>query len=200
MVLAMNGFGSDAMRLARGTFEFDVNALYLARHPEEIDDFIDYRHVTWKNMIDHFDQNGVAEAKRFGPEQRAENAAEYAKVVDRFKNREGNVRRSWAKVSIFKRAIEVGLGDLYPTFYGITSQLHHGDVTGLTQQVDPETGIVIPSPDLRQVDVALNSAHRALTSLITTYNKVVPLGQDALIEKMDADYDRVWKKYNAASV
>ena len=201
MVLAVNGFGPDAMRLARGTFEFDINAQYLALHPEQIDDFIDYRSITWKRMLDHFDKSGVAEANQFSPEHRAQIESEYARVAGRFttgQKKKKRVRNSWAKENLFKRSVEVGLGDLYPTFYGITSQLHHGDATGLTQQVDPETANVIPAPDLGQVDTVLNCAHRALASLISTYNNIVPLGQDALIVKMDADFERVWRKVPAA--
>ncbi|HXE30418.1 MAG TPA: DUF5677 domain-containing protein [Terriglobales bacterium] len=193
MVLAINGFGPDAMRLARGTFEFDVNALYLAKHPSEIEDFVEYRHINWKKTIEHLDKGGSAEAKRFSAEMRAKNEAEYARVVGRF-TRKGRIRNSWARASLFKRAVDVGLGALYPTFYGMTSQLHHGDVSGLTQQVDPETANVISAPDMAQVEVVLNCAHRALASLISTYNRIVPLGQGALVEEMDAEFERVWAK------
>jgi hypothetical protein len=51
--LALNGYGHDAMRIARGMYEAAVNATYLKLHPDEIDDYVDYHWVIQKKLYDY---------------------------------------------------------------------------------------------------------------------------------------------------
>jgi hypothetical protein len=53
ITLALNGYGHDAMRIARGMYEAAVNATYLKLHPDEIDDYVDYHWVIQKKLYDY---------------------------------------------------------------------------------------------------------------------------------------------------
>src|SRR6185437_9197565 len=45
LILGINGFGNDAMKLARGMFEIALTVAYLKQHPEEFDDYMDYHWI-----------------------------------------------------------------------------------------------------------------------------------------------------------
>jgi hypothetical protein len=52
MLLALNGCGVDAMKVARGMFEASVTLGYLRLHQELVDDFLDYHFVIQKQRND----------------------------------------------------------------------------------------------------------------------------------------------------
>jgi hypothetical protein len=41
LTLVLNGFGNDAMKLARSLFEIELNILRLKNHPDDLRDFLD---------------------------------------------------------------------------------------------------------------------------------------------------------------
>jgi len=42
MTLVLNGYGMDAMKIARSIYETELNILRLKNHPEDLADFLDY--------------------------------------------------------------------------------------------------------------------------------------------------------------
>jgi hypothetical protein len=144
ITLALNGYGHDAVRIARGMYEAAVNATFLEQHPEEIDDYLDFFWVKQKRLSDYLQANPPSGFSLVHVERIAEIDAEFDRVANRFKNRQGRLRNSWSAKSIRVRAEKVGLGELYPTFYGYATGIHHGDVSGLVSQSakDDRTPIV----------------------------------------------------------
>jgi hypothetical protein len=49
LTLVLNGYGHDAMKLARSLFEIELNILRLKAHPKEIDDFLGYHFIQQKS-------------------------------------------------------------------------------------------------------------------------------------------------------
>src|SRR5947209_8248970 len=45
IILCGSGFGIGALQLLRGMYERAVTAAYLSKHPEGVDDFLDYHYV-----------------------------------------------------------------------------------------------------------------------------------------------------------
>lgn len=41
LTLVLNGYGHDAMKLARSIYETELNIVWLKKHPEDISDFVD---------------------------------------------------------------------------------------------------------------------------------------------------------------
>src|ERR1700677_1417359 len=54
LTLVLNGYGHDAMKLARSLFEIELNIVRPKAHPEEIDDFVDYSLIQQKQLYDLF--------------------------------------------------------------------------------------------------------------------------------------------------
>jgi alanine racemase len=40
LTLVLNGYGHDAMKVARSLFEIEINIIRLKAHPDEIEDFL----------------------------------------------------------------------------------------------------------------------------------------------------------------
>src|SRR5437016_5647440 len=106
LTLCLNGYGHDAMKLARNTYEAHLNAAYLEKHPDEIDDYIDFYHVLIKDQLDNLDQSNPALTKELPADRREEINKEYDRVKHRFT---GKQRNHWAKKSIWEMAEDVGL-------------------------------------------------------------------------------------------
>src|ERR1039458_6041043 len=115
-------------------FEISVNAAYLQRHPDEVDDYLDYHWVNQKKLLEYMKEGCAERFLRLQPSTIAEVNTQYAKVLPRFADRTGKPRGSWSKKNIRARAEEVGLGAFYPTFYAHASAVHHGDFAGLAAQ------------------------------------------------------------------
>ena len=81
LTLCLNGYGHDAMKLARNTYEAHLNAAYLEKHPDEIDDYIDFYHVLIKDQLDNLDQSNPALTKEL-PADRREEAVRNAQVPE----------------------------------------------------------------------------------------------------------------------
>ena len=55
ITLVLNGYGHDAMKLARSIYEAELNIVWLMKHPEDIDDFIDYNVIQQKQEYELLD-------------------------------------------------------------------------------------------------------------------------------------------------
>jgi hypothetical protein len=106
--LALNGYGKDAMRIARGMYEIAVNAAYLAKHPTEIDDFFDYQWVQQKKRYEYLQKYDPQTASRLTQQQLSQMTTELAKVASRFQDpKTKRWRTSWCSKSVRERADDV---------------------------------------------------------------------------------------------
>ena len=48
LTLVLNGYGQDAMKIARSLYEAELNILWLKNHPEDLADFLDYHLIQQK--------------------------------------------------------------------------------------------------------------------------------------------------------
>ena len=113
-------------------------------------------------------------------ERRLEIEKEYAAVKARFIDRNGRPQGSWSKQKIFQMAVDVGLGDHYPTFYSWASSMHHIDIGGLASQ--SEGNDVNVAPSLEWIDIALIAGHSAALIVLEEFNGVAALGFDEEIQ------------------
>jgi len=194
ITLCLNGYGQDALRVARGMFETSVNAAYLQLHRDEVDDYVDYHWVKQKKLLDYMTKHHPEDAKRIPAKTVADVDAEYAKVSPRFTDKFGKVRNSWCKNSIRRRAEEVGLGEFYPTFYARASGIHHGDIAGLTAQAKRGRLLEVElAPSFVDVKDALMMGHQCVIVVIDALNKVAVLGIDNQLNAAIAAYGDAWK-------
>jgi hypothetical protein len=139
LTLVLNGFGNDAMKLARSLFEIELNILRLRNHPEELQDFLDYHFIQQKQLYDIF----TDEQKKNMPSDRyQEMMAGYKRVLPRFiRDKAKQIPRSeWCRDSLFVRAKEAGQEYLYlyQSFYRHASSIHHLDIAGIIANVNSE--------------------------------------------------------------
>jgi hypothetical protein len=85
LILALYGYGLSGAKVARSMFEASVNAAYLAKHPECVDDHIDLHVVAKEKFYDHLPKYDTAAAKAIGAEKIATMETEHAQVSHRFK-------------------------------------------------------------------------------------------------------------------
>jgi Family of unknown function (DUF5677) len=50
LTLVLNGYGQDAMKIARSIYETELNIIWLKSHPEDIQDFLDYHIIQHKQL------------------------------------------------------------------------------------------------------------------------------------------------------
>lgn len=139
LTLVLNGYGHDAMKLARSLFEIELNILRLKAHPDEISDYVDYNIIQQKQLYDMLD---IDQKKQVPQERYDEMMNEYNAALPRFiKDRKKQIPRSeWCRESLYARAKEAGPThlDLYRTFYQHASSMYHMDIGGIAAHVDAQ--------------------------------------------------------------
>jgi len=188
--LVLNGYGNDAMKIARGMFEGCVNACYLQKYPSEIDNFLDYHWIRQYRWLKYLETTNPSALTARAAEVNVIKS-EFAKVESRFKDKAGRLRGSWSSKSIGARARDVGMGDHYETFYSWASSMHHVDIGALTAQADSKDVDVAPS--LEWLNIALITGHMAALRCLGAFNEVASLGMDKEIQVAMDDFQTAWK-------
>lgn len=188
LTLVLNGYGHDAMRLARSLFEVEINIIRLKAHPAEIEDFSDYHHIHQKRRYDMFSDQ---QKERFPQERYDEMMSAYNSVLPRFATgrNKARPRNEWCRVSLYDRAKEAGPEhlDLYKTFYGQASSMHHVDFGGLAAQSDASMQADM-APSWACLEDALVATGCALRS-VGLYDEMARIGLKERIESgPGADY------------
>jgi hypothetical protein len=194
LTLVLNGYGQDAMKIARSIYETELNVLWLKNHPEDLDDFLDYSLIQQKQLFDEMDE----EQQKAVPKERYDQMmADYNRVLPRFlKDVKKQIpRNEWCKVSIYKRAKEAeqlwkqqmeadGVKDsgisLYGTFYRHASSMHHMDIGGVVASLD-EGMYAIMAPSWEHLDDAL-VAGASVLRCVSIYDEMAQMGFKERIE------------------
>lgn len=179
------------MKIARGMFENAVNACYLEKFPDALDDFIDYCWVRKYRQLEYIKRTDPSLYSSRSDEIAAI-SAEFSKVKPKFTDERGRLRGSWSKVSISRRAAAVGMGDHYETFYGWASSMNHGDISGMTDQAEGNDIDVAPSHNW--LDKALITGHMAALRCLGAYNDAAKLGMEAELQIAISSFQTAWKK------
>jgi hypothetical protein len=188
LTLVLNGYGHDAMKLARSLFEIEINILRLKAHPEEIEDFMGYHFIRQKQLYDMFSDD----QKERVPQERFDRMmSDYNSVLGLFTRGRDKTRprNEWCSESLYKRAKEAGpqYFDLYRMFYGQASSMHHLDFAGIAAHSDADM-LADMAPSWACLDDALVATGCALRS-ISHYDEIANLGFKERIESgPSADY------------
>ena len=93
-----------------------------------------------------------------------------------------DVRTSWCKDSVHKRAKAVGYGKFYPLFYAQASGMHHFDASGLVAQSNAQALDVEVAPSERWVAESLRLGHTFTFRALFDFNEEAKLGFDGELE------------------
>jgi len=198
LLLSVNGYGFGALKLVRPLFERVVTGLYLIRHTDEAQDFIDYAHVHQRKALIHAKMSGLDVNEYASKEQLAEVEAEYARVKVRFTEPLcktcGTARdqMSWTKKDLKTMADEVGMGHLYAgAAFWPTLQIHTTRTAlDLRLKATPDGAMYVDGPQRHHADHALGQAHICLVHLLHGYNDYFGWGLD--IQALSADLEKCW--------
>jgi hypothetical protein len=188
LTLVLNGYGLDAMKIARSIYETELNMLWLKNHPEDLADFLDYNIIQQKQLYDEMTEE---QQKAVPKERYKEMMTEYNRVLPRFASGRDKARprNEWCKVSIYDRAKEAeqqwreqmaadGIRDngisLYKTFYRHASSMHHMDIGGVIASLDEDMNALM-APSWEHLDDALVAARSALTCA-SMYDEMAAFG------------------------
>jgi hypothetical protein len=187
LILAGNGAGVGAAKIARGMFESAVMAEYLRRNPSEVDDYIEFgRVLMWKRVQQYPDE--------FTPEQRTEVENDYHRVKPRFTNKNGIVRNQWNKNSIRFMAAAIGREKQYELPYSIAASMHHGNYEAMISHIKRRKNMlsIEELPSMNWVMQALVSGHTYLLQALETLNVCMQLDFDRRIEVAGMRFQRAW--------
>ncbi len=193
ITLTLNGYGHDAVRIARGMFEMAVNVAYLAKHPDEVDDYLDFNWIRQKKLMTHLEKDDPETFAKLTQAQRDEIDTRFADVLPRFQTKPGGKPRpSWCVKSIKERVEEVGLAGFYPTFYAYASSIHHGDIGGLSAQVSAARFRTELAPSFQAIKDALIMGHQSVLVVIDNFNDVASLSLETEIKAAADAFQKAW--------
>ena len=132
-------------------------------------------------QFQHLKQSDIADIDR-----------EYARVVPRFTDSRMKVRNDWCVKNLRQRAEAVGMGQLYPTFYGYASSIHHGDIAGLASQITAAKFQTEVAPSLQATKEALVMGHNAVIAVISCFNEVANFELDAEVHRAADLFVKAW--------
>jgi Family of unknown function (DUF5677) len=196
LLLGMNGFGMDAIKIARTMFEAAVTVAYLRKYPAEVDDYLDF-HFIVANKRYCYMKKYTPDLLRTVSAEAIENTTKgYARVAPRFINKKGRVRGRWSKKSFDRICADVGLEEHYLSFYALASNITHADFSGLAAQSDRDPGVldVEIAPSEQFVGLAFRTAHFAFVLSATEYIALARLDKQKLAEKLNDDFVTAWSK------
>jgi len=192
-VLAMwaLGFGGGATKLVRPLYEKALTFSYLAAHPEETADFVDYSSVHWNKIMLEGDVASEEGVNWIPEEERVTIAENYAAVRDRFRTTDcrrcGTLKPmgSWTKKSgpELAAAVHPAMRKMYFNGFLSPTMVIHPTFTAMATQVRIVDGVFTFNREVLAEDnaVAFGVATAALVATIHAMNDFFQLGQDETV-------------------
>jgi len=132
-LLCTNGLGFSGQRILRSMFEKCIDALYLNKHPNEIEDFTEYHFVQMEKL-------GFADiAKKID--------ANFESIIEKFriKPTKKQLRLNWSKKSLVAKAIEMGADDWMIKYaYNLPNRFVHSSLAEILDSVILEDEKITP--------------------------------------------------------
>jgi hypothetical protein len=194
LLLSLNGYGVDAIKIARTMFEAAVTLRYLCKHPDEFGDYLDFHFIVAMKRHRYIEQQAPEHLKKLTPEAIKQCKEGYTRVVPRF-TKNGKVRARWSKKPFSQLCADIGLEEHYLSFYELASNITHANISGVMSQADPEPGVldVDIAPSEQFVDMAVRTAHFAFVLSACDYIALARPDKQAIADKLDSDFVAVWK-------
>ncbi|MGE5484723.1 MAG: DUF5677 domain-containing protein [Ignavibacteriales bacterium] len=153
--LCQEGFGPDALMIARTIFENAINLAYINRRPEERSRrFLEFEHVEEYRQIEAL--------KKAFPGKRVVTAGDEERITDEYEAVKHNYKgASWSGETMHAMAMECGLGPQYALIYRLASGFVHGGPRSVHTYIERQAGhydVRLGAPDEEFTDRALLSA------------------------------------------
>jgi hypothetical protein len=198
VVLGLNGYGHDAMRITRSMFETMVNAKYIKLHPEEVEDYLDFHLVRKMETYEYFKKYAPGELADIPEEKVRGLMVEFEAIKGRFMNKNGQLRKTWCRTGFRTCAEAVGLAEYYPTFYAEASDFEHGNIQAVIGQTE-ESLVIAAAPSLGSMNKALEIGHLSVIGILGVLNDVATLGFDEDMKTAMLNFQRAWHQQAPAA-
>jgi len=179
-----NGYGMAGLKLLRPMFEVTVTAMYLARHEDEVEQFMDYHYVHQRKSLMIAADVGadlgaiVTEAQRRAVEEAYQAVRPRYRQVICAKCQTERELASWSKKDLMAMAREVNLGRAALGLYFLPTLQIHTTPTRLLSRLE-ETGeglrFKVGAQPI-QADRAMMGAHVCMALLLEDLNRYLRLG------------------------
>lgn len=197
VVLVANGYGGDALRVARSMYEGAVIVGYIQKHPEVFDTYYEFHWVLAKRSVDWMTEHAPEELKKLDPKKVKEIEDNFARVKPNYQTEKGKIRDSWSKTPLRNMAEDIGMADLH-SYYEQASSMHHANVQALSSQLEVSADETIVDFDVAPSDhwagEALMLAMGSFVQALKGYNALCGKKFDALVEDVEGKFTNAWKK------
>jgi hypothetical protein len=197
-----NGFGHAGHKLLRGLYERAVTLRYLHEHPEEIENFLDYYHVSQRKLKIAC-ENTMGE-DTFSPEQAAEIEREFEAVKDKYmvtaceKCGIKRLNHTWSRLDIVAMANKTSLGQLHAIGYIMPLRQAHATVASMLSRMatTESDGIAfVGTAQRKESDSALRASHNIFLDVLRVQDE--RFGVPGLKEQNEVslqDFIDIWQK------
>ena len=199
LLLVSNGFGVDALRIARTMFEAAVTINYLDSHPELVQDFVDFLWVIRKKHHDYLLTLPQEKVQQLPLEVVAEMESNYEHVKDRFKDKRNRIRNSWCKASLKQMAKEVKAESMYDGLYPFGSSMTHTDILAIVAGAGRSENVEAV-PSTANLTLALQKAVVSFAMALTAFDKIADLGQGDRLEAAFTEFRRATEDARSRNV
>ena len=201
-----NGYGHAGQKLLRGLYERAVTLRYLHEHPEEIEDFLDYYHVSQRKLKIACETTMGADT--FTPEQAAEIENEFAAVKEKFmvtdceKCGTKRLNHTWSKLDFVAMAKKTSLGILIAIGYIMPLRHAHATVASMVSRMGlTDQGVTTFKWEAqrKEADAALRAAHNVFLDILRVQEE--RFGVPGLTEQNEVclqDFVDIWQKDSSA--
>jgi hypothetical protein len=208
LVLCGNGFGIGALQMLRGMYERQVTAAYLIKHPDKVDDFLDYHFVQERKGMNHLKRVYKAEdlVNLIPAERQEEIENEYQAIIQNGRFIETlcepcNKTRpmgSWSALATPDLALKAdrGLAESYFYHYFRPTMFSHSTVYSVLARLreDNQGNPIFDNEGQRKhIKEALVGAHYLLLMVLDMHNDYFELGLEKEIQGLLDDYFECWK-------
>lgn len=190
LLLCGNGCGAGAMKIVRGIYESRWTAEYLRRHPDEVQDYLEFgKVIVWRRLkwLSEYRPSGT-----FPIPKQVED--DYDRVKARFKDRNGRLRNRWSQKDIGAIARDIDKENEYELPYAMACSIHHTNFEGLKTlfSFSGERATPNPPPSVLWVDDALCTAHTNLLFALDTINECCELDFQPQILEAEQRHANAW--------
>jgi hypothetical protein len=199
--LVGNGLGYGAMKITRSMLEVAINAEFLRKFPEYVDDYLDWGAVESHRLLRYVRTDAPHLLSQYPKGLQDEIDKDFQLVKHRFETvkpgQKPRVRPGWCAMALDARATETGLQEEYKLVYPIGNKLLHGTIGGMSmhanRSVDRFSRVSVP-PSLNYCKLALVGGHTCSMKIIETVSKVMTKEPSPKFDVLTKDYVFAWKK------
>jgi hypothetical protein len=196
IILAANGCGLGAMKIARTVMETAINAEYLRLFPVECELYLNWHWIEQHKLLIYVRQHAANLLPTLLPEEIERVEREFERVRAQYERPNGDLRGSWCSLDLGTRAARTGFFEAFRLINPISSQLIHGTFGGLARHFDltsDEHRISIP-PSMEYCAEALVGGHTCMLAMVgtlaDTFNSVPCIPIERLLEDFHYAWDR----------